>query len=830
MTALRRAGIEHSPPQTERIKASRNATVAGLADALTSLLSLVTHANGERVILYLYLRKSERAPELRVAVQDGNIVVGSGALTAEEESALTALVASRPSPPMALTTLERVMLDGTCVAGIGLVRSPNDRSDDAVIAARCQRAAEHVAALIELHRVREGQHVPPIRALPAIADAKRESARLESVVANSGNPIFVTDRAGFVTGWNAAAERQFGYTAEDAVGCALNDLIVPPHLHRVAISVLVRARAGETMELETDLRSQDGSTGCYILTASPVTDERGDVVAVSGFLKDISLRKDSEAAINRFNVQLKGVNDVSAALHGAADLSSVLYEALVSTLSILDVDGAVLWRFDAPRGTLAAVTRAGIAPADMRMLERVIASDTDSALRRALSRAETIVVDDVEASDLSAGAKRAAAQLGLNQVIALPLTDRGRVVGALSLLSRVARRFSPTDLETMRLVQGQLALAFGRAKLFDEIRDQKSTLEQVLAGTADGVYVTAADGTFILWNVAAARIAGVPEDEVMTLGYQAVGGVDRRGRSLDDLDRAAFDAAAADSASRQTVQNYEVFFAKTSRWVAVSASPLRDAAGAVTAMVHAFRDITAAREVEQLKADFISTVSHELRTPLTSIKGATALLLEQVPADSGSALELLQMVRNNSERLLRLINDLLDASKIEAGKLTIRKQPCDPERVLERAVAGMAGYAEEYGVVVTTDLARGIAPVVVDPDRVEQIMSNLISNAVKYSHRGDAVTVRARSDGPFLRVDIIDTGVGIPSAALPRLFEKFSQIDRGARNRPGTGLGLAISKGLIEAHGGSISVSSTEGEGTTFTFTLPFAKRGADRA
>jgi two-component system cell cycle sensor histidine kinase PleC len=200
-----------------------------------------------------------------------------------------------------------------------------------------------------------------------------------------------------------------------------------------------------------------------------------------------------------------------------------------------------------------------------------------------------------------------------------------------------------------------------------------------------------------------------------------------------------------------------------------------------------------------------------------------------VPADAGNAFELLQMVRNNSERLLRLINDLLDASKIEAGKLTIRKQPCDPARLLERAVAGMTGYAEEYGVMITTDFARGLAPVVVDPDRVEQIMSNLLSNAVKYSHRGDAVTVRARSEGANLRVDVVDTGVGIPASALPRLFEKFSQVDRGGRNRPGTGLGLVISKGLIEAHGGSISVSSTEGDGTTFTFTLPCAKRGADR-
>jgi|GEM_PF-2297837 len=545
--------------------------------------------------------------------------------------------------------------------------------------------------------------------------------------------------------------------------------------------------------------------------------------------KDVFLRMDSDEAIRRFNDQLKGVNDVSAALHGAADLNAVLPATLVSVLDILDADGAVIWRYDEARDALTVVTRAGIAPTDIRTLDRTVGADKQSAVARAVSSAENVIVNDIVASDLPEPVKALWKLLGVTQVVTMPLMDRGRVVGALELVSRRKRLFSSTDLETMRLVRGQLALAFGRAILFGEIHDQKSTLEQVLAGTADGVYVTGADAKFSLWNVAAARIAGAPADEVLAQGYGALSGADRRGRSLEELDRNAFDAAKTDSGSRQTVQNYEVFFAKTSRWVAVSASPLRDAAGAVTAMVHAFRDITAARELEQLKADFISTVSHELRTPLTSIKGATALLFEQVPADSGNAFELLQMVRNNSERLLRLINDLLDASKIEAGKLTIRKQPCDPERLLERAVDGMTGYAEEYGVTVTTDFARGLAPVVVDPDRVEQIMSNLLSNAIKYSHRGDSVRVAVRSEGAYLRVDIIDTGVGIPSSALPRLFEKFSQVDRGGRNRPGTGLGLVISKGLIEAHGGSISVSSTEGEGTTFTFTLPCAKRGADR-
>ena len=549
----------------------------------------------------------------------------------------------------------------------------------------------------------------------------------------------------------------------------------------------------------------------------------------AGIVGELSERKEIETAVARYDDQLTAVNALSAALLGGTDLSSVLPPALHTLLELLHADGALLFEHDADADTVNVACCIGMQPDGAQSLERR-SNDAreDTFVRRTIEAGRTLVLDDVATSDLPEASRKLAMRQGINQLVSLPLRDQGRTIGVLQVFNRYRRPFTPTDHEMLKLAQAQFALAVGRARLFAEIRDQKNTLERVLAGTADGVYVVDAKGRFLLWNASAARITGVEAEEALAAGYDAIGAADRQGRSLAALDRMAYEAAASDAKNRQTSLNYEVFFDATSRWVAVSASPLRDPAGTVGAMVHAFRDVTAARELEQLKSDFISTVSHELRTPLTSIKGATALLVEHIGNDGGTTGELLDMVRNNSERLLRLINDLLDATKIEAGKLTIRKRACEPKPLLERATAGMTGYADEYGVTVRAEVASGLAPIVADPDRVEQILSNLLSNAVKFSHRGDEVVVRARADGPMLRVDVSDSGVGIAENDLPRLFEKFAQLEHGRRSVPGTGLGLAITKGLVEAHGGSISVSSRHGEGSTFTFTLPFAKRTDD--
>jgi signal transduction histidine kinase len=240
-------------------------------------------------------------------------------------------------------------------------------------------------------------------------------------------------------------------------------------------------------------------------------------------------------------------------------------------------------------------------------------------------------------------------------------------------------------------------------------------------------------------------------------------------------------------------------------------------------------DILQLREVERLKTDFVSTVSHELRTPLTSIRGSLGLVLAGATGSiAPKAGELLQIARHNTDRLIRLINDILDVEKIEAGHLEIRRVECELAEILHTTVAGLQGYAGEANVRVHITASE---PVTVngDPDRLVQVFTNLISNAIKFSPHAAEVQVELVRAGAAGRVSVTDRGPGIPAEFQDRIFGKFQQADpAGTRTRGGTGLGLAIARGIVEGHGGFIRFESAPGEGTTFVVDIPCVAPLAD--
>ncbi|MCA9686911.1 MAG: hypothetical protein KC457_32395, partial [Myxococcales bacterium] len=234
------------------------------------------------------------------------------------------------------------------------------------------------------------------------------------------------------------------------------------------------------------------------------------------------------------------------------------------------------------------------------------------------------------------------------------------------------------------------------------------------------------------------------------------------------------------------------------------------------------RDVTDILDVERLKRDIISTVSHELRTPLTSIRGSLGLL------DGGivGALEprvqsLVKIALGNTERLIRLVNDILDLDKIETGKLELRHETLDPVRLVEDAISEISGFAGECGVNLVREFEEA-CPIQGDRDRLVQVLINLLSNAIKFSKPGDTVTVEIEEISPgTVRFSVCDEGPGIPEAQMPKLFRKFSQLDESdTRSVGGSGLGLAISKAIVDAHGGGIGVESQPGVGSRFHFAI----------
>ena len=231
-------------------------------------------------------------------------------------------------------------------------------------------------------------------------------------------------------------------------------------------------------------------------------------------------------------------------------------------------------------------------------------------------------------------------------------------------------------------------------------------------------------------------------------------------------------------------------------------------------------------QLEQHKNESISNISHELRTPLHSIKGFTKLMLQGKVPDSETQKEFLTIIDKLSEHLSKLIDNLLDMSRLESGQFQIQKRHMSIKNTIHDAVESFSSLDNEKGIVINEDILPTLPEMEVDGERVGQVMANLLSNAIKFSNDGGSVTVKAKVKGDELLVQVTDYGIGIAEEAIPHLFERFQQGEAPGRIG-GSGLGLYISKQIIEAHGGRIWAESKEGEGSTFSFTLPL-RQGAD--
>ena len=244
------------------------------------------------------------------------------------------------------------------------------------------------------------------------------------------------------------------------------------------------------------------------------------------------------------------------------------------------------------------------------------------------------------------------------------------------------------------------------------------------------------------------------------------------------------------------------------------------------------RNITERKTVERLKSEFVSTVSHELRTPLTSIRGSLGLIKGGIVGQiSNEAKAMIEIAYANTERLVRLVSDILDIEKIESGKLVFDMQPIALMPLVEQAVEANRAYGEQYKIqfIINKDkevgLSRPQIMVKADSDRLMQVFANLLSNAAKFSPPGESVIIELKPVGNSsisIRVKIIDKGPGIPVEFQSRIFQKFAQADNSTtRSKGGTGLGLSIAKAIVEAHGGQLHFESNGPRGTTFFFDLP---------
>jgi hypothetical protein len=270
-----------------------------------------------------------------------------------------------------------------------------------------------------------------------------------------------------------------------------------------------------------------------------------------------------------------------------------------------------------------------------------------------------------------------------------------------------------------------------------------------------------------------------------------------------------------------TVLREEEIFIKGKK-LKFNIAPLLDERGEFAGVVMSIRDATMEEEVDRMKTEFISTVSHELKTPLTSMKGSLQYIMNKGKWPTDMERELLMVCLRNTDRLIRLINDILDISKIEAGKVEISLRPQKVDELVNYALEEINGFAMNRNVSIENSAWSGLPQVYGDHDRLIQVLTNLLSNAVKFSPEGKAVQVSAQRDGNYVAISVTDQGHPIQWSDRDKLFKKFQQLHTiGEAAGGGTGLGLAICKEIIEMHHGRIFYRESDAGGNVFTFTVP---------
>jgi two-component system phosphate regulon sensor histidine kinase PhoR len=405
------------------------------------------------------------------------------------------------------------------------------------------------------------------------------------------------------------------------------------------------------------------------------------------------------------------------------------------------------------------------------------------------------------------------ATAALAAILALFIAER--TARPVRMLTAVVRRLADGDLHARLLPTtedevGELTRAFNQMadrlrSMVNSLSDESGRLAAVLEHMADGVLITDGDGRVRLINPAAARMLQIDAQAVLGSPLAHVA----RHHSLIELWQQC-QRTGEDQAELVEVE-------RSGPFVQAVVTPLQNAEPQACLVV--LQDLTRIRQLETVRRDFVSNISHELRTPLASLKALVDTLRDGALSDPPAAQRFLDRIEVEVDALTQMVQELLELSRIESGQVPFRLEATAVRDLVIPAAERLHPQAERAGLEITTQVPDNLPKVLADGERIQRVVANLVHNAIKFTPSGGSVHVSAevREDGVVIAVR--DTGVGIPAASLPRIFERFYKADR-ARSGGGTGLGLAIAKHIVQAHGGRIWVESVEGQGSTFSFTL----------
>ena len=404
-------------------------------------------------------------------------------------------------------------------------------------------------------------------------------------------------------------------------------------------------------------------------------------------------------------------------------------------------------------------------------------------------------------------------------LVSRPLIEMSTIAKAMAIGDFSKKASIHTQDEISELALSLNALSEEIKDKIEKIDSERAKLDLVLSSMFEGVIVTNEEEDIILMNPSLRKLFLVDSDPIGKRPLEVIRNTavqDMVDRILKGKQRLATEEIVINLPEEKILKVNGVPIIRQDR---------------LEGTILVFHDITELRHLEKIRQDFVANVSHELRTPISSIKGYAETLLEGALDDKDNAREFIGIILQDSNRLASLINDLLDLSRIESGKMKMAFLPQDAALLIKRAVAIMDNQAKVKSIALKLDLtfapsAEGGSAyggkIKADEARFSQVMINLLDNAIKYTQEGGSVTVSSKAVNDALQIDISDTGIGMEEKDIPRIYERFYRVDKArSRELGGTGLGLSIVKHIVQAHGGQVWVVSELGKGSTFSFTIP---------
>ena len=665
------------------------------------------------------------------------------------------------------------------------------------------------------------------------ADRLTEQRRLQEELADADRKYRdLTDSLPLVTWIYAVGDRnntrlvspqiesQLGYPPDQWNGELLARILHPDDRDRVLAEIARATEDGTPLETEYRVLARNGQVVWLREHARTIARRDGRPLFGESFLVDIGERKRVEDECDRLVAAERSAGADTTERQGRLDLlrevaevaAALDYKAAIERTAELVVRDFGDWCLVDLAEEGAPLKRIAVARAEPRSAETdgAPAQEPDDAVRSVVASGTPRIVPGLGARSNGQDPGGFLAGIDPSTVICYPLRARGRSLGAITVARTMREQaYGADDLALVEDIAGRVALAVDRARLYAEV-EQRADAARVLAHVADGVLLLDRSGTVRLWNPAAEGITAIRAGDIV--GRAAADAIPGWQEAVESVPI----AATPDPGHPEVVIPIET--ERGERWIAISGVQF------FGGTVYAFRDLTDVRQLEELKASFIATASHELRTPLAAVYGAAQTLLRHDFAlDEGGRDRFVSLIADESERLGRIVNEILLASQLDAGRLDLQAEPFDASDLVDRVVEATRAYAPP-GVHVEGRVPHDLPLVEADRDKVRQVLVNLVENAIKYSPDGGRVELGVEEHEENVLFHVRDEGLGIPDDEQSRVFEKFYRVDpHMTRGVGGTGLGLYICNELVSRMGGNIWLESKAGEGSTFLFELPAA-------